>query len=167
MTPDEVKKFCQTATLTCKDAEEARDRDAGLPLLEVGAENAQPRPSSIVVLPGRGASVTEVREYIIKTLVEKHNTTLEYAQRTALKWHLGKGWVLRDLPTRRFSEIFGDDIGPHLASDVYGARIRESHEEMDKPWYDWKKTTGPRNFKDLEGSEDEIWAEEEAQIKGI
>ncbi|KAJ3491220.1 hypothetical protein NLG97_g5629 [Lecanicillium saksenae] len=147
MTPEELNRIRYTITLSCTDAEEARERDAGLPLLDKGDEAAQPWPSNPVVLPHGSASVSELREFFIQTLVEKHNTTLEYAQRTALKWHLGKGWIFRSLPLKRFSEIFSDDIGPHLACAVSGALSRESKVQSDNIWADWMKTTGPRNFR--------------------
>lgn len=146
MKDDDWKILRQSITLTCKDAEEIRDWDAGPPLLKGDKEAASPPPfSGARTFPGDEASVNEVRGYIIKILAEKHNTTYEYAERVAHNWRLGTGWVFRSLPLKRFSEIFGDDIGPHLASDVAQAKKKEKADGRAKLMADWRKTTGPRN----------------------
>ncbi|TQV95582.1 hypothetical protein V2A60_000765 [Cordyceps javanica] len=148
MTGDELKSVLENATLTCKDAEVAQSRDAGLPLLpSQDPEAAQvPRPFSLELPPGT-ASVNEVRQYIIDTLVVKHNTTSEYARSVALRWHLGRGFFLHNIPLARFSEIFGNDVGPHLAINVMGAKQRQASQKSDKMWAAWADTVAARNAK--------------------
>lgn len=82
-----------------------------------------PNPTALK-LPARDATVDEVREYIVATLVTSHETSAEFAHKTALKWNLGRGWCLLDLPSARFTEIFGL-VGPHLEWDVRDGKEKE------------------------------------------
>ncbi|KAJ4163964.1 hypothetical protein LMH87_005657 [Akanthomyces muscarius] len=71
-------------------------------------------------LPARDATVNQVREWIVATLVTNHKQSPEFARQISLKWELRRGWCLRELRPAEFLEMFGS-IGPHLEWDVkYG-----------------------------------------------
>jgi hypothetical protein len=62
-------------------------------------------------LPARSAGPIEIRAYIARVLMSKHDISSELADETANLWRLGRGSELRDASVRVFEGIFGDFNG--------------------------------------------------------
>ncbi|GKZ85034.1 hypothetical protein AnigIFM56816_010596 [Aspergillus niger] len=71
-----------------------------------------------------------VRDYIIQTLIRKHEATPEYAEKLATCWQLGRVRELRSATLKHLQDDFGNDVG----LCIYRA-IREDMLE------DWQETT--------------------------
>lgn len=134
-TISENEKLLSSCKIASKDVKDATSSSEKIGLLETPTAddislsdplpNTATAPPSSAKLPQSDATVQEVRAFIAATFVANHGTTAEYAQKTAQKWMLGRGWCLRELPSVRFTEIFGDVIGPHLAWDVKHGKEEE------------------------------------------
>lgn len=112
------------------------DQDAASPAAlseHAIAETTSKAMPMVTVLPEGEASAEEVRQYIYGNLVTNHNTTEEYAQQVASQWRLGRGWSLHSMSKSRFVQLFGDDIGPYLFTDV-NAEINHKRARQTAKW---------------------------------
>ncbi|KAJ2966354.1 hypothetical protein NQ176_g10190 [Zarea fungicola] len=92
------------------------------------------------VLPSRGASVRAVQDYIRSTLVVHHDAEFEVANQMAIRWHLGRGHLLRQLPAEKFTEFFGTTWGPHLCWDVQEDLRMEQELNDQRLIQEWQQT---------------------------
>lgn len=71
-----------------------------------------------------------VRDYIITTLIRKHEATPEYAEKLATSWQLGRVRELRSATLKHLQDDFGNDVGLCI--------YRSIREDMLE---DWQETT--------------------------
>ena len=71
-----------------------------------------------------------VRDYIITTLIRKHEATPEYAEKLATSWQLGRVRELRSATLKHLQDDFGIDVGLCI--------YRSIREDMLE---DWQETT--------------------------
>ncbi|KAL5358452.1 hypothetical protein BJX96DRAFT_146628 [Aspergillus floccosus] len=69
-------------------------------------------------LPPLAAGPNEVRAYITRILVSKHDAAPELAQQIASQWTLGRPGDLRRAGVKYFDQVFGSDIGTFLFRTV-------------------------------------------------
>lgn len=84
-----------------------------------------PPTTTIPQLPPRSAGPNAVRAYLTQILISKHDTTSEFAHKTANLWHLGRGAELRDSPPKVFRKLFGDYTGWVIYRIVYEDKLQE------------------------------------------
>ncbi|KAJ5093743.1 hypothetical protein N7456_009604 [Penicillium angulare] len=92
---------------------------------------------SLSTFPPDDAGPRQVRRYIVDHLMSKHDSSLEFAQKTADLWRLGRGWDFRkatldkfDDAVKTYSTIFGNAAAPFV--------LRSVREDC---WNDWRAST--------------------------
>ncbi|KAJ5290883.1 hypothetical protein N7478_000134 [Penicillium angulare] len=80
---------------------------------------------SLSTFPPDDAGPRQVRQYIVDHLMSKHDTTLEFAQKAADLWPLGRGRDFRkatmtvwENAVKAYSPIFGDAAAPYVLQSV-------------------------------------------------
>lgn len=81
-------------------------------------------------LPAPSAGPNEVRAYIARVLMSKHDAASDFAEEISNLWRLGRGSELREAPVNYFKKVFGDETGWFLFRIV-----REDELE------DWQRST--------------------------
>lgn len=69
-------------------------------------------------LPSSSSTPNQVREYIVRLLVTKHEVANGNAIEIAKKWQTHRGTSLRTATSKYLSDVFGSEIGPMIHSDV-------------------------------------------------
>lgn len=78
-------------------------------------------------LPSFVTGPNEVRAYLTRILVSKHDATPDIAQQIANKWGLGRPGDLRLASERYFDRVFGSEIGTFI--------FRTVQEDIQAEWY--------------------------------
>lgn len=130
---------------TMQDLEEANG--SAVPQVLGSAYPTDSSQLSSPILPLPSASANEVRDYIRGLLIVKHNTTREYAEDVAVKWRLQRGWHLRGMSAKRFTALFGDEIGPLLHRDVVKEREAQVRAEELSRFEVWQNSDESRDYR--------------------
>lgn len=64
--------------------------------------------------PPKTATPNDVRKYVERTLITKHDTTQAFATEVAGRWGIGRGADFRNASLMRFNKTFGEEVGPYL-----------------------------------------------------
>jgi hypothetical protein len=88
-------------------------------------------------MPPDDAGPRQIRQYLVDHFMSKHDTTLEFAQKTADLWQLGRGSDFRlitmystEVAMKKYTVIFGDAVAPYL--------LRSVREDC---WNQWRAST--------------------------
>ncbi|CAL5871602.1 uncharacterized protein PFLUO_LOCUS5855 [Penicillium psychrofluorescens] len=72
----------------------------------------------MAVLPSPDAGPSKVRAFLLDLLIQEHEAPPELAKTCADKWVLGHGSDLRRTSREKFSQLFGESVGPYLYKSV-------------------------------------------------
>lgn len=75
--------------------------------------------------PSRNATPNDIRKYVERTLITKHDTTQAFATEVAGRWGIGRGADFRTASLLRFNKTFGDDVGPYLYRTIRDHKMEE------------------------------------------
>lgn len=93
----------------------------------------------IIKVPHPEASPREIREYLVHSLINKHDVPPDSAQEMAGRWKHGRGWDLREMRDAPFRELFGEEVAPYLRRTI-NQEVREEREAVKQAAVDaWKE----------------------------
>ena len=83
------------------------------------------RYHEVLKFPPKTATPNDIRKYVERTLITKHDTDQAFATEVASRWGIGRGVDFRNGSLLRFNKTFGEDVGPYLYRTIRDHKMAE------------------------------------------